>query len=91
MSGQPYHTMSAQMSSFFAISYSEDASLTEIDDVAMTFWTISIAMIARTVFLYAEAAADGPLSPSEMDIAVSVALMGLWGLPSSRSCLTRIK
>ena len=69
-------TMSAQMSSFFAISYSEDASLTEIDDVAMTFWTISIAMIARTVFLYAEVAADGPLSPSEMDIAVSVALMG---------------
>ena len=75
MSGQPYHTMSAQMSSF-AISYSEDASLTEIDDAAMTFWTTSIAMIARTVFLYAEAAADGPLSPSEMDIAVSVALMG---------------
>ena len=37
------HTMSAQMSSF-AISYSEDASLTETDDVAMTFWTISIAM-----------------------------------------------
>ena len=37
------HTMSAQISSF-AISYSEDASLTETDDVAMTFWTISIAM-----------------------------------------------
>ena len=68
--------MSAQMSSFFAISYSEDAPLTEIDDVAMTFWTISIAMIARTVFLYAEVVADGPLSPSEMDIAVRVALMG---------------
>ena len=85
MSGQPYHTMSAQMSSFFAISYSEDASLTEIDDVAMTFWTISIAMIARTVFLYAEVAADGPLSPSEMYIAVSVLALHLWGLPRSRS------
>ena len=71
--------------SSFAISYSEDASLAEMDDAAMTFWTISIAMAARTVFLHAEAAADGPLSPSEIDIAVSVALMGLWGLPSSRS------
>ena len=69
------HTMSAQMSSF-ATSYSEDASLMETDDVAVASWAISIAMIARTVFLYAEAAADGPLSPSEMDIAVSVALMG---------------
>ena len=63
-------------SSSFAIRYSEDASLTETDDVAITFWTISIAMIARMVFLYAEVAADGPLSPSEMDIAVSAALMG---------------
>ena len=69
------HTMSAQMSSF-AISYSEDASLMETDDVAVASWAISIAMIARTVFLYVEVAADGPLSPSEMDIAVSVALMG---------------
>ena len=33
-------------------------------------------MIARTVFLYVEAAAGGPLCPSEMNIAVSVALMG---------------
>ena len=62
--------------SSFAISYSEDASLMETDDVAVASWAISIAMIARTVFLYVEAAADGPLSPSEMDIAVSVALMG---------------
>ena len=42
----------------------------------MTFWTTSIAMIARAVFLYAEVAFDGPLCPPEMDIAVSVALMG---------------
>ena len=62
--------------SSFAISYSEDAPLAETDGVAMTFWTISIAMIARTVFLYVEVAADGPLCPSEMGIAVSVALMG---------------
>ena len=39
------HTMSAQMSSF-AISYSEDASLAEMDDVAMPFWTISIRWAA---------------------------------------------
>ena len=62
--------------SSFAISYSEDASLMETDDVAVASCAISIAMIARTVFLYVEVAAGGPLSPSEMDIAVSVALMG---------------
>ena len=60
----------------FAISYTEDASFAETDDVAMAFWAISIAMIARTVLLHAQVAVDGPLCPSEMDIAVSVALMG---------------
>ena len=67
--------MSVQMPSF-AILYTEDASFAETDDVAVAFWAISIAMIARTVFLYVEAVAGGPLCPSEMNIAVSVALMG---------------
>merc|ERR550525_2310729 len=34
---------------------SEDAFLTETDGVAVSFWIISIAMIAATVFFFAEA------------------------------------
>merc|ERR1712118_656569 len=48
-------TMGAPMSSF-AVTKPEDAFLTEHDGTAVSFWIISIAMIACTVFLFAEAA-----------------------------------
>merc|ERR1712107_438112 len=47
--------MGAPMSSF-AVTKPEDAFLTEHDGTAVSFWIISIAMIACTVFLFAEAA-----------------------------------
>merc|ERR1711937_51321 len=48
-------TMGAPMSSF-TVKNAEDAFLTEHDGTAVSFWIISIAMIACTVFLFAEAA-----------------------------------
>jgi len=42
--------------SSFAVTKPEDAFLTEHDGTAVSFWIISIAMIACTVFLFAEAA-----------------------------------
>merc|ERR1712019_331429 len=50
-----FATMGAPMSSF-AVTKPEDAFLTEHDGTAVSFWIISIAMIACTVFLFAEAA-----------------------------------
>merc|ERR1712118_383088 len=47
-------TMGAPMSSF-AVTKPEDAFLTEHDGTAVSFWIISIAMIAATVFFFAEA------------------------------------
>jgi len=47
--------MGAPMSSF-RVDKPEDAFLTEHDGVAVSFWIISIAMIAATVFFFAEAA-----------------------------------
>merc|ERR1711963_217965 len=44
------------MGSSFAVTKPEDAFLTEHDVTALSFWIISIAMIACTVFLFAEAA-----------------------------------
>jgi len=44
----------APMSSF-QVKNPEDAFLTETDGVAVSFWIISIAMIAATVFFFAEA------------------------------------
>merc|ERR1712107_916070 len=48
-------TWGAPMSSF-AVTKPEDAFLMEHDGTAVSFWIISIAMIACTVFLFAEAA-----------------------------------
>ena len=47
--------MGAPMSSF-TVSDPKDAFLSETDFTAVSFWIISIAMIAATVFFYAEAA-----------------------------------
>merc|ERR1712141_614640 len=47
-------TMGAPMSSF-QVAKPENAFLTETDGVAVSFWIISIAMIAATVFFFAEA------------------------------------
>merc|ERR1711939_1114091 len=47
-------TMGAPMSSF-AVKDPADAFLTEHDGTAVSFWIISIAMIAATVFFFAEA------------------------------------
>jgi bacteriorhodopsin len=47
--------MGAPMSSF-SVSNPADAFLSQDDFTAVSFWIISIAMIATTVFLYAEAA-----------------------------------
>jgi bacteriorhodopsin len=47
--------MGAPMSSF-SVSNPADAFLSQSDFTAVSFWIISIAMIATTVFLYAEAA-----------------------------------
>merc|ERR1711976_1099824 len=41
--------------SSFAVANPADALLTETDGVAVSFWIISIAMIAATVFFFAEA------------------------------------
>merc|ERR1711862_277187 len=41
--------------SSFAVTKPEDAFLTEHGGVAVSFWIISIAMIAATVFFFAEA------------------------------------
>ena len=46
--------MGAPMSSF-TVAHPEAAFLTEHDGVAVSFWIISIAMIAATVFFFAEA------------------------------------
>jgi bacteriorhodopsin len=46
--------MGAPMSSF-EVTRPEDAFLTESDEVAISFWIISIAMIAATVFFFLEA------------------------------------
>ena len=46
--------MGAPMSSF-TVAKPEDAFLTQHDGVAVSFWIISIAMIAATVFFFAEA------------------------------------
>merc|ERR1711957_577146 len=43
------------MGSAFTVEHPEDAFLTEHDGVAVSFWIISIAMIAATVFFFAEA------------------------------------
>merc|ERR1712107_862998 len=48
-------TWGAPMSTW-AVTKPEDAFLTEHDGTAVSFWIISIAMIACTVFLFAEAA-----------------------------------
>merc|ERR1712222_271221 len=48
-------TMGAPMSSF-TVQNASDAFLTQHDFTAVSFWIISIAMIAATVFFYAEAA-----------------------------------
>merc|ERR1712050_128689 len=50
-------TMGAPMSSF-AVANPADAFLTQHDGTAVSFWIISIAMIAATVFFFAEAATD---------------------------------
>jgi len=41
--------------SSFTVAKPEDAFLTETDGVAVSFWIISIAMVAATVFFFAEA------------------------------------
>jgi len=41
--------------SSFTVTKPEDAFLTETDGVAVSFWIISIAMVAATVFFFAEA------------------------------------
>ena len=51
---QELEIMGAPMSSF-TVQHPEDAFLTEHDGVAVSFWIISIAMIAATVFFFAEA------------------------------------
>jgi len=48
-------TMGAPISSF-VVKHPEEAFLTQADGTAVSFWIISIAMIACTVFLFAEAA-----------------------------------
>merc|ERR1712241_69825 len=48
-------TLGAPMSSF-SVDKPEEAFLNENDGVAISFWIISIAMIAATVFFFAEAA-----------------------------------
>ena len=41
--------------SSFTVEHPQDAFLIELDGVAVSFWIISIAMIADTVFFFAEA------------------------------------
>merc|ERR1712151_88711 len=47
--------MGAPMSSTKPVEYSAEAFLSPHDGVAISFWIISIAMIAATVFFFAEA------------------------------------
>ena len=54
--------MGAPMSTTKPVANPEDAFLSPGDGVAISFWIISIAMIASTVFFFAEAEmVPGPL------------------------------